>query len=560
MASVPFLVSPDILDPSVSAITSMIDAGPGTSRPIGGDVLVKDLDVKHPEWRRCQTTWQILSFLLKGGETLRANAQLVLIPRPKEDPSVYDARIKRFSYQNILKTAVGWYDAEMFKIEPRVEFNAPGDDDRYAVFMSNCDGAGTGFVDFYKRVYESMFVLGVSLILIDGPEGFAETLQDERDKGLDKPYIVRFDPQNLINWEVDNCGNYNWIVLKTTEQITGFLKKGVVRTRWYHYDKQNFTIYEYESEMTENGTEVVPPKEAKAKIMKTGRHLLAHAEKVPVHCAKFLDGAWPGESALLLLLDHLNQDNTYAWALFMSNLAMPVIIGNVMAVDVQISETGFIILPEGCKYEWSEPKGTSFTHSAARVEMLREECFRSMYLMAQGRSSKATPSSQSGRSKEVDMVPARDILSGHGDGLRASMRAVAMMVKEASQKIVIKNPSEQPQIHGFEFFEDMTAEECFALQSVINMEVPSDSFERSIYKKVIRRWTRDENPSEVEEMFKEVDDGKLFRERTIDMMKIESDLNVKAKAKSQSATPGQGGVGSKPADSLPAAQEQIQAP
>lgn len=549
------VVGENLLEPSVSAIVSSIPSGDKTT--IGApknSELVSSLNSCHPEYRRDRTEWMILQLLLKGGDMLRSNAQLVLIPRPKEDPSVFDARIKRFSYQNILKTAVGWYLSEMFKIEPRVEFNS---DDDFSWFLANCDGAGLGLVDFFKSVYESVFVCGKSPILVDGPEGFAANLQDERDKGLNKPYLVRFDPLSLINWETDQCGNYNWVVLKTVNEVTSFLKKGVVRTCWYYYDRKEFRVYQLDQEMREDGKAADPSPEARATLVREGLHMLAHANQVPVHCAKFLDNSWLGESAYLLLLDHLNQDNTYGWALFMSNLAMPVIIGNVTSVDMNISETGYLILPDGAKYDWSEPKGTSFTQSASRVETLREECFRSMYLMAQGRSSKATPAAQSGRSKEVDMVPARDVLSGHGDAIRHSMRTVATMVKEAYSRSKVTSAGEQPQILGFEFFEDMTTEEAFAVQSILNMEVPSRDFEISLYKKIIRRWTRDENPDDVKKMFQQVEAGPTFRERTIEMMKLESSLAVKAKAKSATATPGQGGVDAKPADSLPAAQEQV---
>jgi hypothetical protein len=76
------------------------------------------------------------------------------------------------------------------------------------------------------------------------------------------------------------------------------------------------------------------------------------------------------------------------------------------------------------RFEWTEPAGHSFEHSAKRLDRLREEIYRTAYLQAQGRSSTAPANGASGYSKVMGMTPANDALNAYSDILIPAMQNV----------------------------------------------------------------------------------------------------------------------------------------
>jgi hypothetical protein len=252
------------------------------------------------------------------------------------------------------------------------------------------------------------------------------------------------------------------------------------------------------------------------------------------------EGLWLANRAYLQLIDHLNQDNTLAWSLFMSNLAIPVIIGDYDPSGMTSSETGFLQFPSGVTYGWSEPDGKSFVHSAKRVESLREECFRSMHLQAQGRSMRATPAAQSGRSKLLDMAPSKQILAGMGDDLRRNAQEILVDVRDAKGDKDI-----EPDVRGFSFQEDMTTEEVFAVTSFFNLKIPSRTLEKYVLKKIAKSWMPDANRKELVKVYDEIESGPTREEQAQKDMKMKMDAaaaGVKDKLnKANELPPGRGG-------------------
>ena len=81
---------------------------------------VKDLDAQHPDHAANAQTWCDVDLLYRGGGALKARAERFLVKRPKELAEVYAARVARFFYQNILGTALGWYESAMFATDPDI--------------------------------------------------------------------------------------------------------------------------------------------------------------------------------------------------------------------------------------------------------------------------------------------------------------------------------------------------------------------------------------------------------------------------------------------------------
>lgn len=527
-----------------------VDVLPTNQSKIGDDIAVNLLDQKHLDYEFNYEAWLDLSLLYTGGAAIKNRCERLLKKRPREDEEVYAARMDRFTYQNILGTGLGWYGAAMFDNSPEIFFNGKAGENYWDKFLQNCDGLGTTYVDFFKKVFQVLLTYGAAWVLTDIPAITEDkpspiTLADQKMGGYLDVHEVLYTPLNVINWQVDELGKLIYAVVKTEYQEQQFLKKPEIVSTWYYYDRTSYRVYEDRRTPQEEIKIATDDSGRIAKFLRSGKHALADVQRVPIRRMLLSEGLWLANRAYLLLIDHLNQDNTLAWSLFMSNLAIPVVIGDVDASNMTYSETGYLQFPAGTEYTWSEPEGKSFIQSAKRVESVREECFRSMNLQAQGRSMRATPAMQSGRSKQLEMAPAKQILSGMGDDLRRHMQDVLVDVKDARGEFKV-----QPDVRGFNFQDDMTTEEVFAVTSLLSLKIPSKKFEKIILKKVAKAWMVDANRNQLAEVYDEIDAAPTLEEAQEEQMMRRAEMVKQDLAKSMDDSPelppGRGGDGPKP--------------
>ena len=99
---------------------------------------------------------------------------------------------------------------------------------------------------------------GASYVLVDFPRiGQKPGNRAEEDAlGASRAYLVDYAAEDLINWNLDEQGNYEWVVLRTELIKQDRVEDADWRTekRWAYYDKQNFRIYgRYHGRRSERG-------------------------------------------------------------------------------------------------------------------------------------------------------------------------------------------------------------------------------------------------------------------------------------------------------------------
>ncbi len=82
--------------------------------------------------------------------------------------------------------------------------------------------------------------------------GAAGSRGEEDAAGASRAYLVDYAAEDVINWSLDEQGNYEWVVIRTKS-----IKKDRVEdedwrteTRWAYYDKTSYRIYK----QTRDGT------------------------------------------------------------------------------------------------------------------------------------------------------------------------------------------------------------------------------------------------------------------------------------------------------------------
>lgn len=466
------------------------------------EMKVKALDQVHECHTEHADLWRDLDLLYRGGIYLKRQAQRFLAKRPKEVATVFAERVARFSYQNILGTSAGWYLSAAFDPHPQIVMGDGTEIDPkgwWAEFLKNSTGAGQSLVEVFTDVMLDLMLYRASYVLTDLPASDPAAFQDraaQKAAGALDPFVVHYHPKDVLNWEKDAKG-LKWAVIKTEDHVAEFGGQEHELYRWYYFDREFYAVYQAE--------EVAEKKPEMARLVASGRHPLADVKRCPLRRIEVKDGLWLAHRAYLPVLDHLNQDNSYAWALFMSNLPVPVIKGEYKG-SATLSETSFIHLPEGGAFEFAEPSGTSFQCSADRCSTLREEIHRQMYLQAQSRSESATAAAQSGLSKQMDMSPSNKVLSGFGDVLKAGMVGVLSDVAAAHGEAV------EFDVIGF-CFPDENDTELSTLNDQSLDDIPSETFQRERYKRRIRAVMPDMRAELASKCDAEVDSGPTPEER-----------------------------------------------
>lgn len=456
-------------------------------------MTVEQLNALHPDAKRLANTYADIDLLACGGKELKDRASRFLAKKPRELSDVYAARLNRFTYQNILGTVIAWYQSAMFAEKPSID--APDGD----VFLANCDRAGTPFNEALSVAFLSMLKYGRVFALTDLPaiDGDFPTLAIQQQAGALDPYIVILEPSQLLDWASDAYGNLEWIVFTTTEQRREFGGKPETIRLWYVFDRTMCAIYE----AGENET-VARLEEGYPRL-----HATSEAGRVPVRVGTLPEGLWLGNRGLLGAVTHLDLQNALHWGLYNACLPTLVVKGEYRDA-IERTEVGFVHLDTDGSMEYVEPGGSSFQIAREEIAAVREEIYRQMYLQAQGRSSSATASASSGYSKELDMLPAQDVLNGMGDALRALAQGIL-------DDVSVAQGAGEPQykVRGFEFAD---VDETGALETALgakDLAIPSDRLERELNKRTARKLLADADPSIIAEIEKEIDAAPSKEER-----------------------------------------------
>ncbi len=178
-----------------------------------------DIDREHPQYKARKEVWRCYRDLYVGGEQFKLNAQRHLIPRQKEPGDVYRERVTRVFYENYIGSIVDWYAATLFRREPVLTFEGTNEQGQsfFGEFIEDVDRKGTALADFLRKQLVGAMVAGASYVLVDFPRmGQKPGNRAEEDAlGASRAYLVEYAAEDLINWNLDEQGNYEWVVLRT---------------------------------------------------------------------------------------------------------------------------------------------------------------------------------------------------------------------------------------------------------------------------------------------------------------------------------------------------------
>jgi hypothetical protein len=455
---------------------------------------VENICLEHPEYKAKREMWRKYRDLYAGGEQLKANAADYLAARQKEPPEVYSERLAKVFYENYVGSIIDWYAATLFRREPVI--NTEGDDSAgrefFSIFAEDCDLKGTNISDFYRRQLIDTLVAGVSYALLDFPRTAdrPKNRAEEEASGAARAYLVEYPAESLINWSVDSRGNYEWIVLRTTNSRKDDPNSAEYRTEtiWRYYDKTTYR--------TLRSTD---PRKGDVEVIDHGYHALASQQRVPLFETRVSDGLWLMNKAALLQLEHFNKSNALSWALSMGLFAAPVVYSEKEWNQV-VGESYYIQLGPNDRFGWTEPEGKVFQIASDNLSRLQEEIYRVCYLLAQAHGNNSSPAAQSGLSKLRDFAITQEVLRAYGDAVKDTLKRVLRAVAQARQDSIQVHVSGLDDFDIRDFSSDLEDAE-----RLLSLNIQSATLQKQVFKRLAYKYLCDIRQEVKDQIAKEID-------------------------------------------------------
>lgn len=201
----------------------------------------------------------LVTYFVNGVDQSREIGEISgnLFRHPKEKTQDYNRRLNMSYYYNFCSPVIDIYKNHLFKDPVVVDFKSI--ESFVKVRAENIDNMGSSIQEFRKKVSQKAQMYGHIFVLVDMPKSKAEinTLADQLKQGL-VPYFTIIQPQNMINWSLDENGLPYWILYREytdcNSDITQYDKSKNTsecsyvlwtRTAWARYDK-DFKLIEGE--------------------------------------------------------------------------------------------------------------------------------------------------------------------------------------------------------------------------------------------------------------------------------------------------------------------------
>ena len=456
-----------------------------------------DVRKEHPEYVAQRDVWPKYRDLYVGGEQFIRRAGQYLIPRLREPGDVFLERTNRAFYENYIGSIIDWYGATLFRREPALTLD--GQDDRarkfFSRFAEDCDLRGSTLSEFFRRQTIEALVVGRSYIVIDFPNpGTKARNRAEEDRlGLSRAYLCEYAAESLVNWQRNERGEFDWVVLRTERRVEEpGAGEGETERRWVYYGREQFQVYEQRERKGQAGP---------VELVKEGVHGLAAQKVVPLVEFSFGEGMWLMNKAASLQLEHFNKSNALGWSLTMGLFAMPVVYSDREWKEC-VGESYYLQLGPQDKFGWTEPEGHVYQVALQNIDRLKQEIYRVCYALNQALDPGPNNAQMTGVSKQRDYLITQEVLRGFGDRVKETLKKVLRTIGKArADEIGID-------VTGLDEFDigDFSSELQDA-QTLLSLGIDSATFRTQVLKRLALKYLCDVRQEVKEKIAQEIDAG-----------------------------------------------------
>lgn len=446
---------------------------------------VKLLNQTHPDY--CREDLELRRALYEGGKAFHKHIGSFLPKHGVEGDDVWAERRRRAFYLNFVGPITDYIASALFS-PPATLAVAEGDDDYWGDLAGDCDGQGSDWSALWKSVLMDALVNQRAWVRIDLPpvgESPPASRADQEAAGLLDAYLVRYAPEDVINWGTDRRG-LAWVVIRRCEsEQDGPVAERRRIWRWTAIDRTQVRTWTWTSP---DGK--APDDEADAVEDPTVAHGFG---ALPIVRLELPHGLWVVNKLFDPAVELFRELNAHAWALYKSAHAMPV-IKRKWGGDEPIVGTGYYyqLEPEDT-FEWSEPPGHALAAIETAILRLREDLYRIVQQMAQAQGTSASQAAKSGDSKQMDHLALTVMLGAYAALVRDAMG-------QACRLLALARGEEVPcTLGGMDGWAEIGLVELLEVVTMAVPLVPSATFRRLSQQQVADRVLGDRASAEERE-------------------------------------------------------------
>lgn len=415
------------------------------------------LESQHPHYTEMLPVWNEINLLASGGYKLKKAIKRFLPKRVGEDAEVYESRISKYTYLNILASAITDVTAKVANGSLLVS-NA--DNTTISNFREDTNLAGRDEKSLISYLLREVIKFKTIFIHTDKTRSQVNPINKAQEELLNiKPYVTTYSPFEVVSWS-EQRGKLEWIkVRQVIEDTSNPLVAPTIKVIWTFIDSASVTRYVAtnvelgsDGKIDKIGEELVND-DSTISLVESVQHNLG---EIPVVKVELPDQFWLTDQAAPKALEHLRIDcskyDLLTFAYFQRTYK------KVQTPDSDLEEsyadsdneppqTGLQYVLELDKFEWSEPRGHVIPMQMDSLKQIENQV---KTLLSQGGvSAELGAVAQSGMSKQMDFAKEETLLRFYGQVICNAYQKVLKLVAKS-----VGFPSESISVSGLNNFEN----------------------------------------------------------------------------------------------------------
>ena len=215
------------------------------------------VDTIHEQYNEWEKIWQRIKDCVRGQDAIKKKKEVYLPRLNGQDYDLYERYLQRAQFTNFTGRTLNISLGQIFRKKPLVE-------DVDEEILNNIDLSGQTFYYFSRSVLSEMMQTNRCGILVDWSDSLA------------RPYLIKYDTCEIINWKEDNINGLNQLSLvvlegwkeKQAEDMFDVEKEKIWRVLWLNEGVYTVSVYaeikDKKSEFVKIEEDKIPLKDGKA--------------------------------------------------------------------------------------------------------------------------------------------------------------------------------------------------------------------------------------------------------------------------------------------------------
>lgn len=470
----------------------------------------KQLEAQHSEYQQLLPAWQMISDFKQGSATLLRKADTYLPKRPGEEPDVYQLRLKKFSYTPVMSNAIREFTSKL--ASSPVHVSETNTEAFWQDFFEHIDGANQDQAELLNDVFGCLLYFGRVYLAVDKPKVDQQPRSAlEADQMGLRPYVSLWEPLLVTNW------GDGWYMTRQVIQRNQPLEAPANYLRWQFWDAQYIATYEAQVSLKPDGTidKIIRPDReystANTKIDLVS--LVPHGlGRLPIVSLTLPEEMWTGNSVYLKQKQHTLIENSWTDAgsiagtvqrVFTPPPALPLddprVVFEQRDYSGLTSSNAHILVGSGFKFE--ESSGSAIAALTSQLETIERQIRDLVSMGYLSASHKKGAVTQSGDSKEVDMVMLADSMRAYG-------KKVAQLYQDVLQLVALAaGLPDRPNVQGLDTYSINTLRELVDLfnQTLSFITVLPPTAVRVYLAKIVELMTGTVSPEAKDKIDREIE-------------------------------------------------------